>query len=111
VPDLIERGAYSHPYLGVSMDTVTRLEAQNEGLPDKGAIVRKTTQGDPADSGGIQAGDIIKEINGTPIGTHDDVISYLEFNTEPGDVVTFTLVDPNGDVRDVEVELGARASR
>jgi hypothetical protein len=36
------------------------------------------------------------------------VIAFLELNTKPGDTVTLTIVDGNGQQRELQAQLGAR---
>lgn len=111
VPAIIETGEYVHPYLGIGMNTVSRLQAQEQNLPAKGILIVSVAPGGPAANAGIQQGDIIKSINGQEVPTSEDLIAYLEFNTEPGDEVTIAIIDPNGEQREVTVEIGARPRR
>jgi putative serine protease PepD len=57
---LIKSGKATHPYLGVSTQTVDESVAAQYGLNVKsGALVRFVSPGSPADKAGIKAGDII----------------------------------------------------
>jgi S1-C subfamily serine protease len=61
----------------------------------------------PAQEGGIQIGDIIIALNGNRIRNGDDLASYLEENTLPGETLTITVMRKNSQT-DVPVTLGAR---
>jgi 2-alkenal reductase len=122
VPVLIEKGKYDYPYLGISsIDDLPLDHIQELGLKSyNGAYITSVMPGGPADKAGLQAGtqdtqtnglkaggDLIVGIDGTPIKTFDEMLSYLVVNKSPGDTVTLTIL--RGDQKlDVPVILGAR---
>ncbi len=65
---IVTHGGVTRSYLGVSVQEVTPAIAKAIGLnvPD-GAMVSEVTPDSPAQKAGIKAGDVITEINGTPI--------------------------------------------
>jgi len=71
-----------------------------------GRYVGTVTAGGPSD-GQLRAGDIIIALNGTTIRNSDDLGSFLEGNTLPGDVLVITLVR-NNSTMNVNVTLGTR---
>jgi 2-alkenal reductase len=119
-PALITAGVYHYPYMGIRMSTLD-LEAQEDlGLPQAaGAYVIDITPGSPAEDAGLRAsgindsvgelpgGDLIIAINGQPIATSDDLISYLVFDAEVGQTVTLTIIR-DGQQLDVPMTLGER---
>lgn len=64
----------------------------------------------PARDGGVQIGDIIIALNGSRIRNADDLATYLEENTLPGETLILTVVRGNLQT-DVAVRLGVRPSR
>ena len=73
----LERGAApEHAYLGVSTGEA----------PNGGAQVGEATADGPAAKAGIQAGDVITEVDGDRVQTPDDVAAAIEDN-KPGDKV------------------------
>ncbi|HWT82789.1 MAG TPA: trypsin-like peptidase domain-containing protein, partial [Candidatus Methylomirabilis sp.] len=101
VPSLIKNGSYQHPYIGISGTTMTPELAQPMGLnsDQRGALVVSVTAGGPAANAGLQAsnntttvngqqepvgGDVIVSIDGNPVKTFDDLITYLARNTDVG---------------------------
>lgn len=68
----------------------------------------QTDANSPAAQAGIRSQVILTAINGIEVTSSDDVISYLELNTKPGDTVTLSVVGGDGQKRDVPVKLGAR---
>ena len=65
---LIKSGKVEHGYLGISMNDVTPDNAHFFNLKDaSGAIVAQVTPNSPASRAGLQAGDVIRELNGQKI--------------------------------------------
>jgi len=69
--EIIRTGKATHPYIGVQATTSTE---------DKGAQIRELVPDAPAERAGLQPGDLITEINGTPIASVDDLIVAIRKN-------------------------------
>ncbi|HNB51676.1 MAG TPA: trypsin-like peptidase domain-containing protein [Anaerolineales bacterium] len=88
---IIEKGYFSRPYLGVNWQAISPRIASRYGLPvEYGAYVSQVQAGSPAAESGIQEGDIITEIGGTPI---DETTSYVNalFEHQPGEQVVIKV--------------------
>jgi S1-C subfamily serine protease len=123
VPTLIEKGNYTHSYIGLSGATLTSDLAQTiVGLPAnfKGIYVNSIVKDGPADKAGIHGsttdqyskkhgGDVITAIDGHAVTKIDDLISYLEEHKSVGNSVTFT-VHRNGQSLDLKTTLTPRPS-
>ncbi len=124
VPTLIKNGTYPHPYLGLSVATLTSDIVQNvtglEAAPPnlRGIYVDTITKGGPADKAGIHGtttdqyskkhvGDIITAIDGRQVLRSDDLITYLDQHKSVGDTVTFTVYR-NGHTMDLKAALTPR---
>jgi S1-C subfamily serine protease len=122
VPYLIRDGRYEYPYLGISSTSNLGLaEIEALGLNTyTGAYVLSVTPGGPADQAGIRGGgqptnvegleaggDIITAIDGSPVDTFDELLSYLTTNKSPGDAVVLTVLR-DGQPTDITVTLGNR---
>jgi S1-C subfamily serine protease len=94
VPDLIKYGKVERPFLGVELVP----QQYTERYELVGALVMDVTQGSGAEKAGIQPtrrssngeiilGDLITEINGTPISSNNDLLLTLE-KYKPGDQVS-----------------------
>jgi putative serine protease PepD len=79
--ELIKTGKSSYPILGVSVDT-----SYSEG----GALVKALTPGGPAESAGIQVGDIIIDFSGRAITNSDELIVAIR-DKASGDNVSITV--------------------
>jgi S1-C subfamily serine protease len=123
VPRLIEKGNYTHPYLGFTGATLTSdLAASIANITDtvKGVVVNTLVQGGPADKAGLHGtttdqygkkhgGDIIVALNGERITEFEQLVSYLERKTAPGDKVVLTILR-NGTELQLDAVMGERPS-
>jgi 2-alkenal reductase len=121
VPYLIRDGEYEYPYLGITSSSRLGLaEIEALGLTTyTGAYVLDVAEGGPADQAGIRGGsqpvregllaggDVITAIDGQPVNTFDQLLSYLTTNKSPGDTVVLTVLR-DGQSMDVSVTLGTR---
>ena len=105
---LIDTGTYTgHSFLGVSGQDMNYNAAQDiRASVTYGWRIASVTSGGPSD-GIISVGDIIVALNGTPIRNNDDLASYLEEKTLPGQILSITVVRGSS-TRDLSVTLGTR---
>ncbi len=90
IEQLIEKGSAVHPWLGFNGSTLDPETAKSYDLPvDKGALVRRVISGTPAEKAGLQAGDIIVAIDGSPVDSMDQVMLEIR-KRKVGDSVTVT---------------------
>ena len=98
-----------HPYIGLSMQTVTSSLAQRYGLgASSGAYVVEVMSGSPADTAGIKSGDIITAVDGESITSADGMILAIR-SKNVGDTVSVTFVR-DGKEQTVQVTLGSDES-
>ena len=124
LPDLIEKGTYEHPYLGIEGMDVTPAIAEAMGLDPstRGCLVVEVVKGGPAEKAGLRGGtteaiidggkvkiggDIIIGVDGHVVRQFYDLVLYMERHKRPGDEATLTIIR-EGRTIDVEVTLGAR---
>ncbi len=120
VPVLIEKGVYEYPYMGIRMTNLTLDTYQALGLSQlDGAYILEVSPGSPSDEAGLIAsglaedndalsgGDLITAVDGQPVKTVDDLISYLVFNTTVGQTIQLTVLRNGGEVT-LPLVLGAR---
>ena len=89
---IIETGYFARPYLGIDWQAITPRIASRYGLPvEYGAYVTDVQSGSPADQGGLEVGDIITEIGGTPIDANSSYINAL-FEHQPGEQLVVKVV-------------------
>jgi S1-C subfamily serine protease len=121
---LIANGSYDqHSTIGASGTDMTYEIAQKIKTDvTYGWLITQVTGGGPADQAGLKGGtqqvviggqniviggDVIIEIDGTRIRNMDDMSSYLEANTLPGQIIDVTIVR-NSEVLTLSLTLGNR---
>jgi S1-C subfamily serine protease len=124
VPVLIKDGAYEHAWLGISGTSLDSelAEAMDLDVEQRGVLVMEVVSGSPASQAGLQAsdrsvelaygearvgGDVIVAIDGQPVGSFEDLVTYLARNTGVGEVSRLTILR-DGQEEMVEVTWAAR---
>jgi len=115
VPQLIQKGKYTRPSLGIETDENinARLSA---ALKMEGVFVLQVEAGSSADKAGLKGirvkgngevvtGDIITALNNTRLSTTDKLLSLLDEH-QVGESVTIT-VSREGKTRDISINLQA----
>ena len=78
IAQLKSEGEVTRGWLGVAIQDLTTEMAEYYGLKDrKGVLVADVFEGDPADKAGIQAKDIIIEVNGEKIETSRQLTAMI----------------------------------
>ena len=130
VPELIARGRYPHPWLGIEPISLTAERARAfrqagmEGVVENGVLVLQVVPGGPAEEAGIRGGsrlvqigryriplggDIITAINGESVADYQDLTVYLETETQIEDTVDVTVIR-DGEEQTIAVTLEERPS-
>jgi 2-alkenal reductase len=101
---IIQKGYFSRPYMGVSWQVITPRIAARYQLPAEwGIYVTDVAANSPASTAGVQVGDIITRLGDV---TLDETHSYINtlFAYQPGDQITIELLR-NGKTLDLQVTL------
>jgi Trypsin-like serine proteases, typically periplasmic, contain C-terminal PDZ domain len=108
ITSLVTTGTYNgHSYLGVTGTDMSYSLAQKNGDSVTYGWKIATVSGNGPSAGKLQANDIIIAINGQAIKSNDDMASYLEQHTLPGDTITLTVMRGSAETP-VDVTLGTR---
>lgn len=100
VPQLIENGRASTPWVGISGAGLTQDMIREMGLNIEGGIlVAAVLENGPADRAGLipsdangLGGDIIIAIDNAPIGTVEDLLGHLVQETQVGQTITLSVI-------------------
>ena len=102
---LIAHGKVEHGYLGISMNDVLPDNAKFFKLKDaSGAIVGEVTPGSPASRAGLQAGDVIVQLNGHPV-VNASALQVVVSEDNPGQHLALGIIR-NGNPQTVDVTVG-----
>ncbi|CAG0996084.1 putative serine protease PepD [Anaerolineales bacterium] len=102
---IIQKGYFSRPFMGIRFQQVTPNIAAAYNLPVQwGVYVTEVSQGSPASTAGLQQGDIIFKIGDM---TLDETHSYINtlFTFKPGDEVKLGVMRDGKQV-DLTITLG-----
>lgn len=87
VQQLLEKGSYRRGYLGVALSDIP-ADMKDELQATQGILIRSVEQGTPAEKAGIEAGDVVVEVDGTPVR---DESHFREMIADKGPGATVTL--------------------
>lgn len=123
INSLISLGKYDHPWLGAAGADMTSSVAEATGARStKGWLITEVVRNGPADKAGVRGGNRVVVVGGASIRVGGDIIvaidsfsirngeeltSYLEEKTKPGDRVRIT-VERNREMISIDVVLGVR---
>lgn len=122
---LIENGEVEYSYIGISGGNVTLNIMELLNLPNdfRGVVVSAIVEDGPAAESNLNEiaetrtsngalvdirADIITAIEGTPIASMNDLITYLARNTQPDQTVTLTVLRNGTEEIQVPITLGKR---
>ncbi len=102
---IVATGTATHARLGVTVQDLSQALAESFGLsrPD-GALVASVGKGSAAEAAGLKPGDVITEVNGTPV-TRSGTLSSLIGMAAPGDKVDLRVWRDKS-ARQLEARLG-----
>jgi S1-C subfamily serine protease len=124
INSLVTEGSYNeHPWLGASGTDMTYEIAKTMNVNvTYGWLIAQVTKGGPADDAGLQGGtqqvtvdgqsviiggDIIIALSGTRIRGTDDLSTFLEEHTLPGQTINVTIIR-NGQNMTIPLKIGTR---
>lgn len=102
---IVQKGYFAHPYLGIRWQGITPDIANAYNLPVQwGVYITAVASGSPASQANLQQGDIVVKIGDTSL---DETHSYINtlYKYKPGDQVNLGVVR-NGQTLQVQVTLG-----
>lgn len=125
LPELIEKGYVSYPWIGASVYPLIPEFAQFLGLTvQRGAVISEVVKGGPADKAGLRGGnrqvrvgnslipvggDVIVAIDGKDITSSDELIQIIR-DHRPGDSIALKILRKGESLR-IKVKLAKRPSR
>jgi serine protease Do len=105
VAQLKEHGTVTRGWLGVQIQTVTPEIADSLGLKKaEGALVAEPQANSPAAKAGVNAGDVITQVNGEQVKDSRDLAKKIG-SMQPGAKVKLTVIH-SGSEKTVSTELG-----
>jgi S1-C subfamily serine protease len=108
IEEILSEPPEQRAWIGIDISVPLTPEAAAQlGLPvSEGVLVAGTFDGSPAEEAGIERGDVIVSVDGSPVASSADLADVLG-RLDPGDEVEIRLVNSSGE-RTVTVELDQR---
>lgn len=97
-----QTGQFNRPYLGVAYKTITRDVALVNNVP-QGAYLQEVVSGSPAENAGLQAGDIITQIDGQKLDATNELAVVIG-KKKVGDTINISYWR-NGNTANTSVTL------
>jgi len=109
IPVLIAKGSYAHPAMGLNGITMTLALAEEMGLDGntKGILITDIYSGGAAEQAGLNSsyqrmtapgrvsityGDVIIAVDGQPVESYEEMVSYIFNHTEVGQTIRVTVL-------------------
>ena len=109
IPVLIAKGSYAHPAMGLNGITMTLALAEEMGLDGntKGILITDIYSGGAAEQAGLNGsyqrmtapgrvsityGDVIIAVDGQPVESYEEMVSYIFNHTEVGQTISVTVL-------------------
>ena len=103
--EIIATGQAHNAWVGVSLDPSVAGGAAIAKSSTTGGLA-PVQAGSPAAKAGLQAGDVITAVNGTPVASINQFVATIA-NYAPGDTVTLT-VNRGGSTKTIKLTLGSQ---
>lgn len=109
IPELISKGTYEHPWLGIEIADVTPPFADSVSLSEgRGIFIKSVTPESPAEKTGITPFSIIFSVDGNVVKDKSELIDYVENNKLPSDGISLNIIISEGNRSDITSILEKR---
>ncbi|MGE5236457.1 MAG: DegQ family serine endoprotease [Acidobacteriota bacterium] len=107
---LIKTGKVERGYLGAAATDLSETMARKLKVPDvAGAVVKAVASGSPAARAGLQAGDVIRTLDGKPIDSKD-ALDFQVASRPPGEKISVGILRDGSPIT-IDVTLEAQPTR
>src|SRR5467141_2007815 len=102
---ILDHGKVTRGYLGIVVQPITPAMAKALGQSEpKGVLVGDVSPKGPAQTSGVERGDIILDLNGKAVNDSNELRNTVAM-MQPGETATLRI-SRNGSTRDIKVKLG-----
>ncbi|MEP7243199.1 MAG: trypsin-like peptidase domain-containing protein [Gammaproteobacteria bacterium] len=90
--DIIANGRVIRGWIGIVPQDVPEYQRAQLGLPSNGVLIANLYVGSPAQRAGLQPGDVLTDIDGTPVRSAQEAISRVASHRKPGDAIKLRVI-------------------
>jgi serine protease Do len=109
ISSLIETGSVQRGWLGVNIQPLTPELGESFNFDGSGVLIGGVVAGGPAEQAGLRSGDIILKLDGTKVGTTNELMTTVA-GLAPGREVEVRIFR-DGEEQTISVTLGDRATQ
>ncbi len=102
--DIIANGRVIRGWLGIVPQDVPEYQRAQLGLPSTGVLIANLYVGSPAQKAGLQPGDVLTDIDGTPVRNAQEAIARVAAHRKPGETIKLRLIR-SGKPFDVQTQV------
>jgi serine protease Do len=108
---LLAKGSIQRAYLGIYMQDVNADVAKSLNLPEstRGVLVARSAPDGPAAESGLESGDVIQKVDGSPVTTSKEVQGAV-LKHKPNEKMSL-LISRGGAVKEITVKVGERPTK
>jgi serine protease DegS len=90
--DIIQHGRVIRGWIGIVPEDVSDRQRQRLGLPASGVLILNLYVGSPAQRAGVQPGDVLTDIDGTPVRSAQEAIARVAAHRKPGEKIKLRIL-------------------
>ena len=104
---IVRQGSVTRGWIGIEAQDITPELAESFKLKEvRGALIAGVMRGGPADKAGIKPGDILMEVNGSPVMDSSDMLNLIS-GLKPGAPATVKIVRNQAEQK-LTISIGKR---
>jgi serine protease DegS len=90
--DIIAHGRVIRGWIGIVPQDVPEYQREQLGLPSAGVLIANLYVGSPAQHAGLQPGDVLTDIDGTPVRNSQEAIARVASHRTPGETIKLRIL-------------------
>jgi S1-C subfamily serine protease len=90
--DIIKNGRVIRGWIGIVPEDVAEQQRQRLGLPPNGVLILNLYVGSPAQRAGMQPGDVLTDIDGSPVKSAQEAIARVAAHRKPGETIKLRVL-------------------
>ena len=90
--DIIAHGRVIRGWIGIVPQDVPEYQRAQLGLPSNGVLIANLYVGSPAQRAGLQPGDVLTDIDDTPVHSAQEAIARVASHRKPGDAIKLRVI-------------------
>ncbi len=102
--DIIAHGRVIRGWIGIVPQDVPEYQREQLGLPLTGVLIANTYVGSPAQRAGVQAGDMLTEVDGTPVRSAQEAIARVASHRKVGETIKLRVLR-NGRAMELQTQV------